>query len=197
VAGVVDLVRVGGRDAVLEVGCGEGQHLARIAEQTGCEGHGLDISVAAIDAAARQHPRQRWVVANADRFLPYAGGSFRVVLSLTSRLNGAEFRRVLGGDGRLLVAVPGPDDLVELRRAALGEGGLRDRAAHAVATLGPRFVLVRRTSVRHVVRLDGAAAADAMIGAYRALRTRERARLTSIGEVDVTLSRDVLVFRPA
>lgn len=197
VGAIVDLATVSEADAVLEVGCGEGHHLARLAERVGCEGHGVDISVAAIDAAAKRHPRLRWVVANADRFLPYAAGSFRVVLSLTSRMNAPEFRRVLRGDGRLLVAVPAPDDLVELRRAALGEGVLRDRVERTVATFVPPFVLDRHARVRLVARLDAAAVADVMTGAYRALRARERARLASTGDLDVTLSRDVLLFRPA
>lgn len=194
---VLDPLTVGEGDAVLEVGCGEGDHLAHVAERFGCDGHGVDISVAAIDAAAKRHPRLRWVVANADRFLPYAEASFRVVLSITSRMTAPEFRRVLRGDGTLLVAVPAPDDLVELRRAALGEGVLRDRVERTVATFVPRFTLVRHSRVRHVARLNAAAAADVMTGAYRALRAGERARLASIGDVDVTLSRDVLLFRPA
>ena len=182
---------------MLEVGCGEGQHLARIADRFGCDAHGVDISVAAIDAAARRLPRLRWVVANADRFLPYADASFRMVLSITSRMNAPEFRRVLRSDGTLLVAIPAPDDLVELRRAALGEGVLRDRVERTVATFVPRFVLAQHVRVRAVARLDAAAVADVMTGAYRALRASERARLASIADVDVTLSRDVLLFRPA
>ena len=197
IGAIVDLSAVDQRDAVLEVGCGEGQHLAHVADRFGCDAHGVDISVAAIDAAARRLPRLRWVVANADRFLPYADASFRMVLSITSRMNAPEFRRVLRGDGRLLVAIPAPDDLVELRRAALGEGVLRDRVERTVATFAPRFVLERQVRVRTVARLDAAAAADAMIGAYRALRARERARLASIADVDATLSRDLLLFRPA
>jgi 23S rRNA (guanine745-N1)-methyltransferase len=197
VGAIADLLTLGEGDAVLEVGCGEGHHLARLAERFGCDGHGVDISVAAIDAAARRHPRLRWVVANADRFLPYAGRSFRAVLSITARMNASEFRRVLRGDGTLLVAIPAPDDLVELRRAARGEAVLRDRVERTVATFARHFALQRHARVRHVARLDAAAAADVMTGAYRALRARERARLASIGDVDVTLSRDVLLFRPA
>jgi 23S rRNA (guanine745-N1)-methyltransferase len=197
VGAIVDLLTVSEGDAVLEVGCGEGDHLTHIAARFGCDGHGVDISVAAADAAAKRHPQLHWVVANADRFLPYAKGAFRAVVSITSRMNAPEFRRVLRGDGTLLVAVPAPDDLVELRRAALGEGVLRDHVAGAVATFVPRFALARHARVRHVARLDAAAVADVMTGAYRALRARERARLASIGDVDVTLSRDVLIFRPA
>jgi len=39
---------------------------------------------------------------------PYAGASFSLVLSITGRMNAPEFRRVLRGDGRLLVAVASP-----------------------------------------------------------------------------------------
>jgi hypothetical protein len=54
-------------------------------------------------------------VANADRFVPYADASFSAVISITARMNASEFRRVLRRDGRLLVAIPSPEDLVELR----------------------------------------------------------------------------------
>jgi 23S rRNA (guanine745-N1)-methyltransferase len=87
------LLTPGPGDAVLEVGCGGGHHLAAIAARFGCEGYGLDISVTAIDAAARRHPSLHWVVANGDRDLPYADASFRIVASVTARRNAAEFRR--------------------------------------------------------------------------------------------------------
>jgi len=54
-------------------------------------------------------------VANADRFVPYSDRSFSIVLSITARMNSGEFRRVLRNDGRLLVGIPAPDDLLGLR----------------------------------------------------------------------------------
>lgn len=194
---IVRLLALAGEDAVLDVGCGDGDHVAVIAQRFGCEAHGVDISVAAIDAAAKRHPRLRWVVANADRFLPYAEASFRAVVSITGRMNAGESRRVLRADGTLLVAVPAPDDLVELREAVLGEGTLRDRVERTIATFAPHFALERHERIRHVARLDAAAVADVMTSAYRALRAKERARLAAIGDIDVTQSRDVLRFRPA
>ena len=184
-------------DAVLEVGCGEGDHLAAIAARFGCEGHGLDISVASIETAARRHPRLHWVVANANRLLPYADASFHAVASVTARRNAIEFRRVLRAGGRLLVVVPAPDDLIELRDAVLGEGRVRDRIDAAVAALAPHFALDRHERLRHVARLDPAAVRDVMTASYRALRASQRARLASLGDLDVTLSRDALLFRPA
>jgi 23S rRNA (guanine745-N1)-methyltransferase len=184
-------------DAVLEVGCGEGAQLAAIAARFGCEGHGVDISVASIEAAAKGHPRLHWVVANADRLLPYADASFHAVASITARRNALEFRRVLRGDGALLIVVPAPDDLIELRQAVLGEGRVRDRIDAATAALAPHFSLERHERLRHVARLDPPALRDVMTASYRALRAGERARLASLGDLDVTLSRDALLFRPS
>jgi 23S rRNA (guanine745-N1)-methyltransferase len=194
---VVDLLTISMADAVLDVGCGEGHYLATIAARFRCAAYGIDISVAAIAAAARLHRGLEWIVANADRFIPFAEASFRVVASITGRMNPGEFRRVVRGNGALLVAVPAPDDLIELRQAVLGEGVLRDRVERTIATFAPFFTLVRRERISHAARLDAAAVADVMTGSYRALRRSERARLDAIGDLDVTLSRDVLLFRPS
>jgi len=194
---IVRLLTLGPGDAALEVGCGEGHHLAAIAARFTCEGHGLDISAAAIDAAARRYPGLHWVVANADRSLPYADASFRGVASITARRNAAEFRRVLRDDGALLVVIPGPDDLIELRDAILGEGIVRDRVESAIATFAPLFTLAHRQRIRHVARLDAPSIRDVMTTSYRAGRSSRRGRLASIGALDVTLSRDALLFHPA
>jgi 23S rRNA (guanine745-N1)-methyltransferase len=191
------LLRLAPADAALDAGCGDGHHLAAIASRFGCEGHGLDISTAAIDDAARRYPALHWVVANADRFLPYADGSFRAVTSITARRNPEEFRRVLRPDGTLLLVVPAPDDLIEVRQLVLGEAVARDRVAKAVATFAPLFVLERHERIRHVARLDSTGVADVMAGSYRAGRTSRHARLAAVGTLDVTLSRDALLFRPA
>jgi 23S rRNA (guanine745-N1)-methyltransferase len=156
----------------------------------------VDLSVPAIEAAAARHAGLHLVVANADRALPYAAGSFAAVASITARRNPAEFRRVLRDDGRLLLVIPGPDDLVELREAVLGRGLLRDRVDRAVAAFAPRFTLERHERLRHVAPLDAEAIRDVMTGSYRAGRASRRDRLAALGPLAVTLSRDALVFRP-
>jgi 23S rRNA (guanine745-N1)-methyltransferase len=196
IAAMLEMLALGPADAVLEVGCGEGDHLAAIAERFGCEGHGVDISVTAIERAARRHPRLHWVVANADRRLPYATASFRLVASITARRNAAEFRRVVRDDGAVLVVLPAPDDLLELREAILGEGRARDRVPGVVDALAPLFVLERHERIRHVARLDRATIADEMTASYRALRRSQSARRQDFDGVDVTFSRDLLLFRP-
>ena len=196
-AAMAALLTLEATPAVLDVGCGEGDVLAALADRFGGEAHGVDISVPTIDTAARRFPALHWVVANADRILPYADASFHAVTSVTARRNAVEFRRVLREDGVLLVVVPGPDDLVELRDAVLGEAVLRDRVADAAAVFAPLFTLERHERLRHVAHLDAAAIRDVMVSTYRAGRTSQHERLTALGALDVTLSRDALLFRPA
>jgi len=184
-------------DAVLDVGCGDGAHVAAVAARTGCDGYGLDISVPAVDAAAKAHPEQHWVVANADRFLPYADASFAAVLSVTARVNAAEFRRVIRDDGALVVVVPAADDLVELRAAVLGEGIARERAERVIDACAPAFALVRREGLRGRARLDPTGVADVLTASYRGLRTSQQPRVAAVEALAVTFARDVLIFRPA
>jgi 23S rRNA (guanine745-N1)-methyltransferase len=184
--------------AVLDVGCGEGYYLGGILEGNGFAAHGVDLSAAAVDLAARRHlrhPHATWTVANADRSLPYATGGFDLVLSIDARLNPAEMRRVLKPGGRLLVAVPASDDLGELRAAVLGEEVAKDRLEGAAARLAAEFDLEGRRSIRAVARLPPAALADALAATYRGGRESRRERIAALPEMAVTLSHDLGSFR--
>ena len=191
-----EIVKSGGMAAahqILDVGCGEGYFTAEMQRDLAAEAHGVDISVPAIDAAAKRYRDCFFIIANADRFLPYAGGSFDLVTSITARMNPEEFQRVLAAGGRLLVALPGPDDLIELREAVLGEGAMIDRAARTIATFS-NFKLERRERIHQLAHLDRDAIHDVMASSYRGLRTKQRERLSALADLDVTLSRDLLLF---
>jgi 23S rRNA (guanine745-N1)-methyltransferase len=194
VRAIVEALPLTEGDTLLDAGCGEGHHLGAFRRAYGIEGHGVDISVPAIELAAKRYRDCTWIVANADRFLPYADGSFNAVATITARLNPDEFRRVLAPGGRLLVVIPGADDLIELREAILGERVERDRSDRTVEMFAPQFTLEQRRFISHVARLDSAAMLDVMSSSYRGLRNRERERLEQLEGMDVTFARDVLVF---
>jgi 23S rRNA (guanine745-N1)-methyltransferase len=181
--------------AVLDVGCGEGYYLGSLLAARGVEAHGVDLSVAAVELAARRYPGATWVVANADRSLPYATGAFDLVLSIDARLNPAGMRRVLKAGGRLLVAVPAADDLVELRQAVLGEPVLKDRLESAAARLADDFALEARRTVRGSARLGPGEIRDALAATYRGGRESRRERISGIQELEVTLSHELASFR--
>jgi 23S rRNA (guanine745-N1)-methyltransferase len=171
-------------DVVLDGGCGDGFYLGSLAGETGCDAHGVDISIPAVDTAARRYPQCEWIVGNADRFVPYADGSFTVVMSLTARMNAGEFRRVLREDGRLLVALAAPDDLIELRGAG------RDRVARTVETFAPQFKLADRRRATTAAELDAAGVKDVLASIYRPMRAKP------VEAMRVTFSLDLLLFRP-
>jgi len=190
----LDLIVPHANGPVLDAGCGEGYYLGAMAARFPVEPEGLDLSLPAVDLAARRYPRCRFVVANADRFLPYADQSFALLTSITARMNAPEFRRLLAPGGRLVVAIPAADDLVELRAAILGEGLERDRVERTVGTFATDFALERRERLQHKTLLDAASIAELMTSTYRGLRLREREKLAAIGAMEVTLALDVLLF---
>jgi 23S rRNA (guanine745-N1)-methyltransferase len=183
--GIGEVLCASSTDVVLDAGCGEGFYLGTLAREIGFGGHGVDIAVPAIEAAARRYPECDWVVANADRFVPYADRSFSAVMSITARMNAVEFRRVLHDDGRLLVALPAPDDLIELR----GRG--RDRTAYAVDTFARSFRLVDQRHVTTTADLDASAVRDLLLSIYRPMQSRPAEAMR------VTFSLDLLLFRPS
>jgi 23S rRNA (guanine745-N1)-methyltransferase len=182
--GIVEIAAASPSDIVLDAGCGDGFYLGTLTQEIGFEAHGLDISIPAIDAAARRYPGCEWIVANADRFIPYADQSFSVVLSITARMNAVEFRRVLRDGGKLLVAIPAPDDFIELRGAG------RDRAARTVETFAESFTLIDKRRVTTTADLDSDAVRDVLHSIYRPLRAQPAEAMR------VTLSLDLLLFEP-
>ena len=119
--------------SLLDVGCGEGSFLRSLDGIPSLERYGLDISAPSIEMAARASPEILFVVANADRFMPCADRSFDFVTSIDARANGGEFARVLSARGLVLFAVPGPDDLLELRERIQGGGALKSKEARRIA----------------------------------------------------------------
>ncbi len=180
--GISEMLNAQPGDVVLDAGCGDGFYTGSLAERCGLNAYGVDISVSAIDAAARRYPGCEWVVTNADRFVPYEAGSFSIALSITARMNSLEFRRVLRDDGRLLVALAAPDDLIELR----GVG--RDRVDRTVETFAREFTLVDQSRVTTTADLDIHAVEDVLTSIYRPMRSQP------VEAMRVTFSLDLLLF---
>jgi 23S rRNA (guanine745-N1)-methyltransferase len=170
-------------DIVLDSGCGEGFYLGSIAANNGGEGHGVDISRLAIEMAAKRYPQCEWVIANADRLLPYGDASFSLAMSITGRMNVSELARVLHKSGKLLVGVASPDDLIELR----GRG--RDRVASTAKLFDDKFTLERQQRVTQSAELTAEAVQDVLLSIYRPVQKR------ALSAMRVTFGMDLLLFR--
>lgn len=104
--------------SLLDAGCGEGYYLRQVlehlADKCSIAAVGLDISKAAVMAAAKQDKQSRYLVAsNANIPLPTA--SLDRIVCLFGFPVYSEFQRVLKPEGEIIMVDPGPEHLLELR----------------------------------------------------------------------------------
>lgn len=105
-----------GRTRIVEVGAGTAYYLAHaLDELPGARGLATDVSVAAAKRAARAHGRAGAVVADTWTALPIRDAAADAIVCVFAPRNPAEFERILEPGGRLVVAVPTPKHLGELR----------------------------------------------------------------------------------
>lgn len=139
--------------AVLDVGCGEGYYLRRLAADwphaTAPRLAGLDIARPAVRLAAKAQPAAHWAVASSYR-IPLADAAMDALLRLFAPADVAECRRVLRPGGYLLTAVPGPQHLLGLKQALYAEPQLHD----AQEPLPEGFVLEAHQRLTGSLRLD-------------------------------------------
>ncbi len=114
---------------LLDIGCGEGYYSHRLisflrAQHTttaatdsvlGATLYGIDISKAAVKAAAKKYPQQQFAVASSYH-LPFADQSFDALLRIYAPSQNAELARVCKNNGWLCTVTPAPQHLIELKQ---------------------------------------------------------------------------------
>lgn len=106
---------------ILDTGCGEGSHLARICAQLPqAVGVGIDISKEGVIAAAKFYSDKIWCVGDLANS-PFQSESFTTILNILSPANYEEFKRLLRPNGKVIKVVPQKGYLQELRRQAFAD----------------------------------------------------------------------------
>jgi 23S rRNA (guanine745-N1)-methyltransferase len=187
---------------VVDVGAGTGHYLARVLERApGRAGLALDLSKHALRRAASAHPRIGAAACDTWKPLPVRTGAAALVLDVFAPRNAAEFARVLGPGGALVVVTPASDHLRELVEV-LGLVTVDARKGERLAgSLGERFVPAGSVPVRVTMSLTHADVA-ALVGmgpSSRHLTGPEiAARIGTLVEpVAVTAAVTVTVYRRA
>ena len=180
----------------LDLGCGEGSFGPALFSNEADSYCGIDLSKRAIKLAARGWPDATWVLANADRVLPAADQSVHRVISLFGRRPVSEIHRVLVPGGICVIAVPGEDDLIELREQIQQAGHHRSRWEMIADDMSQAGVEVIDQKHWHSnVKLEPDAIADALAMTYRAVRHSQKSRLDGVQAMHVTLAADLLLLR--
>jgi len=136
------------------------------------------------------------VLANADRILPAADESVQQVISLFGRRPISEIHRVLVPGGICVVAVPGEEDLIELRHEVQQAGHRRSRwevIAEEMSQAG--FEVIQQKQWHTTVHLQPDALADALAMTYRGVRHSQKSRLEAVPAMTVTLAADLLLLQ--
>ncbi|WP_404310112.1 methyltransferase domain-containing protein [Neorhodopirellula lusitana] len=180
---------------IVDLGCGEGTFGPALFADYPAGYCGIDLSKKAIRLAVRGWPEATWVQANADRVLPVADNSIDCALSLFGRRPLSEIRRILKPSGTCLVAVPGEEDLIELREQVQQSGHRRSRWEIVVDEMSEAGLRCNEHKTwSHNVELDPDAIADAMAMTYRGVRFSQHARLESMAATNVTMAADLMRF---
>ncbi len=180
----------------LDLGCGEGSFGPALFPADADGYCGIDLSKRAIKLAARRWPAATWILANADRILPAADATVDRVVSLFGRRPVSEIARVIAPLGTCIVAVPGEDDLIELRECVQQAGHRRRRweaVVDEMSNAGFESIAHRHWQQRLVLEPD--AMTDALAMTYRGGRHSRQARMASFAEMKVTLSADLVLLR--
>jgi 23S rRNA (guanine745-N1)-methyltransferase len=142
-----------GASAILDIGCGEGYYTAAfadIAQQKGASTFGLDVSKAAIRAAAKRYATVTFCVASSHR-LPFDDASMDAVIRFSAPCKGEELARVVRAGGWVITVTPGPRHLMALKGLIYDEVQLH--APHSEQLHG--FSLVDEQTLAYEMNLSG------------------------------------------
>jgi hypothetical protein len=104
---------------------------------------------------------------------------------------------VLKATGHLVVAVPAPDDLIELRALVQGQATERDRVETMLGEHVTQFEVMERFCIREKRVLEQEALVNLLRSTYRGARFKSSRMVAAIQTMAVTLSSDFCVLRRA
>lgn len=151
--------------SVLDAGCGEGYYIGVLQRELAATGqphhiYGADVAKDAVRLAAKRYPDITFIVADIWKKLPFASGSLHALLDIFAPRNAAEFARILAPGGLLLIVIPGPRHLEELRASLNLLGIEQQKEQHIVEQLTGACSLRQRESLDYQLTLDPQAIAD-------------------------------------
>lgn len=193
---------------VVDVGCGTGYYLAVVGEELARRGKrarllGLDAASEAAKITARrlaslQLPGIEGSAAVADlwRGLPLRPHVADVLLDIFAPRDAAEFARVLAPDGLLVILVPLPEHLGELRALAPLLDIEEAKVDRVVERLAPTFVVRSQETITTTVMLGGPALRDlvAMTPSARHIDTAHLVGLAASGLTQITIACTILAM---
>ena len=179
---------------VLDAGCGEGALTGSLSGTI----FGTDISKEAVRTAAKRYKSATWIVANTMRDLPFADQSFDTILSVLAPRNTTEFARLLKPNGHLILGVPGPNHLMELR-ALLNTttSDFEEKADEAAEKCAPLFIETQQTPLTFQTDLNREQISDLiqMTPIFWNSSPEAKEKIGQLNQLNITISFVIQTFR--
>jgi len=184
---------------ILDMGCGEGYYTSRLYSELLQHGNtpklvGLDISKHAIKAACRRNKNITWLVGSgAD--IPMPANTLDLQIVLFSRLMPESFAKPMKPGALLLVAWPGADHLIELRRLIYQE--IKPSDFNPAQTLKSAFSLQGQEQVKYSFELQSSADINALLNMTphsQRLSAEAKQAICNQDKLDLTLDVNLGLF---
>jgi SAM-dependent methyltransferase len=149
---------------VLDAGCGEGYYLGRLQrllaeKQPAIQGEyvGVDISKEAIRLAARRYCECCFAVANLKERFVFADGTLDILLNIFAPHNVEEFTRVMASGALLILVIPGPAHLLQLRHELHLLNIEEQKQQRVMEQFAQSFKLLTTSTLHYTLRMDNTA----------------------------------------
>lgn len=185
---------------VVDAGSGEGYYSGRLAAALGNQPvdiFGVEIAKDGARYAAKRYPDVRYVVASIRRHLPFADQAVDAILNIFSPRNPLEFDRILKANGFVLMVIPCPNHLSELRQSLELPDKDEDKRERAENDLQPYFRLAHAHPLTYTVDLDNQALLNLinMTPNQWLIGKETRRKITTIQRFQTRVAFDILIFR--
>jgi 23S rRNA (guanine745-N1)-methyltransferase len=185
---------------VVEAGCGEGYYLGllqtrlRAGGETDVEYLGVDSSRDACRLAAQRYKDIFFAVSDLKDLIPVSDRSVDILLDVFAPRSVAEFSRVLATSGLVIVVIPQPNHLEQLRPSFPLIGIESNKADHVIHRFEPSLKLVHRESIAYELSLQCEEVVDliTMSPSHRHLTEPVRPLSEPLG---VSVAVDMLAFQ--
>jgi 23S rRNA (guanine745-N1)-methyltransferase len=203
---ILEHVSPTGTTHLLDLACGEGYYLTRLLAalaQLNAEPFdehyslmGIDISKAAVKAAATRTKGIEWVVANINE-LPMKENALQILLCMFAIPDFKEVRRVVQKDGLVCMVLPGPHHLLELKQVIYQEIK-RTEESQVIETAHQFLSLERKTEVKYEICLPSQEQISnllMMTPHYYRVSLEGKERLSRLQTLNVTVDARILMYR--
>lgn len=192
---IVKIVRESEKEnpALCDICCGEGWYGDYIKNAISCSMVGFDISKEMVRLAGKRHNDITYFVANLSK-IPLKSESIDIAFHLFAPFHESEFSRIMKKDGLIITAVAGENHLFELKEILYDSPYKNDEQSPKTETL----TLKEKRKVIKKIHLESKDDIDAlfkMTPYYYHTSEKDKAKLDSHSELDVTVEFAIYVFR--